>query len=188
MDLFNKEKEKILNLKDKVTDFDTPWTEKIYIKKLPEFLEKNLKNKNDIEQISFESCDLKETFSLQTIDSILENFPNCKFLNLSFNRFQPNVWSTFKSILEKRKKILFDISYTPLASIDSKFILSSLGKDYFENLIWIPKEFLDKLNWVKCLDLKNDKEKFKEDLEYETARSIKKFHKKHYELTLNFDD
>ena len=175
-----------------MTDFEHPFSNKILIGKLKTLLE-SYPNKEKIEKISFQACDFSEENSLEQIAEIVKLFPNCQKLDLSFNRYQPHCWKSILLLLnyaidKKNICLIIDIRFTPLASIDSKHILSKLNEDQIKNLIWIPKKWLTGMNWLACLELEKIENIEKiDDKKYELANLTKKIHEQYYETHLEYD-
>jgi hypothetical protein len=90
---------------------------------------------------------------LPEIAKFVALLPNCKLLDISFNRFEgiratcEELETSIIAILNLKNMQFLDICGNSIASIEKKDFFYNLSPEHLEKLIWIPKNWLQGDGW-----------------------------------------
>eukprot|EP01091_Cochliopodium_minus_P011391 TRINITY_DN3206_c0_g1_i1.p1 TRINITY_DN3206_c0_g1~~TRINITY_DN3206_c0_g1_i1.p1 ORF type:complete len:263 (+),score=65.57 TRINITY_DN3206_c0_g1_i1:35-823(+) len=149
----------ILNLSGSITSFKAIFTERlISTEELVDLIKEVFKSEEQRKKIVQINLSRSEIWDIDFLNDLLTFFDLCTYVDLSFTRLRSESLEKFDNIKKEFPKVIFNITFTPMASIDSKtFFCNKLGeKEFWNNLIWIPKESYEKDNWIKCIGVDNN--------------------------------
>jgi hypothetical protein len=110
-------------------------------------------NRNLVLRVALSDMNLFD-YDLPHLADLCELFPNCKEMDLSYNRFinPRSALGPIKRILSVQTLMRLIITATPLAGMDGRDLFLQLTPAELSKLVWIPTSALPYDNWQKIFD------------------------------------
>ena len=140
-------------LNDQMTDYNFHLSGRYPFPRLREYLVENQEKYKEVTNLNISGCNLSFPQNLLFLkNEILPLLPLCKYVDLSFNRYDRESWSLIKQILKTNNIQYINICGNPIASLSSRRELSNLEENQLKKLIWIFSNWVESGNWKNCLE------------------------------------